>query len=231
MPNPINELVVNRERLSLPENERKLRQRLRQFDRKLQQEILDDFSIRLLRRYEGGLTQAQKFAVIRDFKRTRVKRRLREAFFDHYVERNGERVLRYGLQGDLLELFRNTAYDAFDREQQAIAKAFSKGSSMQVLARLTGADRKRLKKIVIGGITLADYVKVVLQESYERLLSRISQAVMIELTLNAMITRMRREADLMMDKLTKRLEAYRFEVESMAANMAQHDFITALRDA
>jgi hypothetical protein len=229
--NPIKELIDKREAMQYPEWEKKLKSRMDDFARELRTGVIESFSIQLLTRYEGGLTQEQRFEVIRDFKKARVARLLKEEFFNHITLRNGERSIVYGLEGDLLEIFRNTIYSVYEKEQQAITKTVNRGSSLKASAKLTGKDRQRLRKLVIGGMSLQQYVKAILAESYGRLVARMKQAIIVEYSTQAMIVRMKRDTGLVIEKLANRLSDYQFEVISYAANVAQNDFLKALRVA
>ena len=227
--NPITEMTMQREKLALPEYERKLNASMRVLSQRLRLDVLDSFSVRLLRRYEGGLTEDQKFSVLQDYKNARVARLTREAFFNHMGKRNGEPVLIRGYEDELISLFRVTCHEAYDKEQRQTARIYGKTTGMTFTTSLTGKDKQRLNHLIVGGWTMRDYVRLVLRESFDRLTSRIRQAIMNELTPAKAITRMKAEVQKVLGKLLKQLYGFQFELVTYAANMANNDFVRALR--
>jgi len=227
--NPVAEMVSKRETLALPEYERKLDASVRELSKSLRVDILDAFSQRLLSRYEGGLTPDQKFRVLYDFKGARVARLIKEAFFNHRAKRNGEPVLIRAFEHDVLELFRQTGHASYDKEQRQVASAYGKATGMSIRTSLTGKDKQRLNKIVVGGWAVKDYVKLVLKESFDRLTGRMKQAIIIEPTPAKMLARMRKEIEKVLAGLWKQLQGFQFELVTYAANMANYDFVRALQ--
>ena len=227
--NPITEMVGQREKLAMPEYERKLDASMRELSRSLRTDVLDAFSTQLLKRYEGGLTPDQKFRVLYDFRKARVARLISGAFFNHMGKRNGENAMIRGYEDSVLSLFRVTSHAAYDKEQRHVARIYGKATGLDFRVSLTGRDKQRLNKIVVGGWSVRDYVRLVLKESYDRLTGRIRQAIMKEATTARMIMRMREEVRKVLDKLLKQLQGFQFELVTYAANMANYDFVRALQ--
>jgi len=230
MIDPITYLQEKRDTLASPVMEQKLASEIFQLRRKINTVVIDGFGIRMLERYEGGLTQQERLMLLREWNTSVVKKKLIEVLFNHYVsDGDNQQHLRRAFQARLQNVFSETIVKVYTTEAESIAFAYRQGSSFLIESQVTGQDRQRLRQVVIGGSTIKEYVRRTLVDLLERLSNRIKQVIMAETTSRKMVLRMKVEIKKVLGTFEQHMKNYQFEVVTYGANLSQLDFIEALR--
>ncbi len=229
MANPIDQVIKGREQLDSKSFEKQAVKLVGGLEDTIKRTVTDEFSMRLMRRFEGGLDTDQKFQAIGQFNQMKGRREVRKALFNHREKRNGRMVQRQTFEHNMVAALMNAARECYVREQKLTVEAFNENSSLKVKFNgFTRSDKRQLRRMVIGGFTIKEYVKTILNETHNRLVARLRQTIIAENTVNLMILRMRKEVELVMVRLKTTVERFMFEVCTTAANQGQTNFIESL---
>lgn len=232
MANPIDKVIQGREALSSRKFEKRASRLVEDLDAIIKRTVTEEFSFRIMRKFQGGLTPDEKFLAIGQFNQMKGRQQVRKALFNHREKRNGRMVQRQTFEHRLFMELMNAARECYTREQELTVKAYNENSSLNVKFNgFTSKDKRLLRRMVIGGFTMRDYVKTLLTETHNRLVARLRQTIISEDTVNGMVLRMRKEVELVMANLKKIVERFMFEVCTTAANQGQLVFIESLRKA
>lgn len=230
MANPIDKVIEGREKLDSSRFEKRVNKLVGDLENTIKRTVTEEFSVRMMRRFEGGLTTDEKFQAIREFNQLKGRQQVRKALFNHREKRGDKMVQRQAFEHRLFMELMNAARECFVREQEITASAFDSNTSMNIRFNgFTSRDRRTLRKMVIGGFTMRQYVKTILTETHNRLVARLRQAIITENTVNLMLLRMRKEVEAVMKRLKTIVEGFMFEVCTTAANQGQISFIESLR--